>query len=73
MDAKATTDGFSDERYDGWIGIISPAAFTPKAVETVEMRTKRVYPASVFGQNPEGELRLGMPAIVTLPLNQPEK
>ena len=71
MKAWATTDGFPGRRYEGWVGYISPTAeFTPKSVETLEVRTKLVYQVRVLVQNPQGELRLGMPAVVTLPLDQ---
>ena len=74
MKAEVTTDSFPDKRYEGWIGFISPTAeFTPKTVETAEVRTKLVYQVRVFVHNPQGELRLGMPAVVTIPLNQPPK
>lgn len=72
MKAWVTTDGFPGRRYEGWVGFISPTAeFTPKSVETLEVRTKLVYQVRVFVHNPQGELRLGMPAVVTLPLDQP--
>jgi HlyD family secretion protein len=72
MKAHITADSFPDKRYEGWIGLISPTAeFTPKTVETSEVRTKLVYQVRVFVRNPQGELRLGMPAVVTVPLNQP--
>lgn len=74
MKAEVTTDSFPNKHYDGWIGFISPTAeFTPKTVETAEVRTKLVYQVRVFVHNPDGELRLGMPAVVTIPLNQPQK
>lgn len=72
MKAWVTTDGFPDKRYEGWVGYVSPTAeFTPKSVETLEVRTKLVYQVRVLVHNPQGELRLGMPAVVTLPLDQP--
>ena len=72
MKAWVTTDGFPGRRYEGWVGFISPTAeFTPKSVETLEVRTKLVYQVRVVVHNPQGELRLGMPAVVTLPLDQP--
>ncbi len=72
MKAEITTDSFSDKRYEGWIGFISPTAeFTPKTVETPEVRTKLVYQVRVFARNPQGELRLGMPAVVMIPLDPP--
>ena len=72
MKAVVTTDSFTN-RYPAWIGFISPTAeFTPKSVETTEVRTKLVYEVRAFVPNPQGELRLGMPAVVTVPLNQPQ-
>jgi len=71
MKAIVSTDSYPDKRYNGWIGFISPTAeFTPKSVETREVRTKLVYQLRVFVRNPQGELRLGMPAVVRIPLNQ---
>lgn len=71
MKAWVATDGFPGERYEGWVGFISPTAeFTPKSVETSEVRTKLVYQVRVFVGNPKGELRLGMPAVVHVPLDQ---
>ena len=74
LGAKATihTDSYPDKRYAGWIGFISPTAeFTPKNVQTPELRTRLVYSVRVFACNPQDELRLGMPVTVTIPLNQP--
>ncbi len=67
MKAEVSTDSFPGKRYAGWIGFISPTAeFTPRSVETQEVRTKLVYEVRVFVRNPQGELRLGMPAVVTI-------
>ena len=72
MKANVITDSFPDKEYEGWIGFISPMAeFTPKPVETRELRTKLVYQIRVFAKNPNNELRLGMPATVKIPLDQP--
>jgi HlyD family secretion protein len=72
MRAVVTTDSYPDARYQGWIGFISPTAeFTPKSVETTEVRTSLVYQVRVFVCNPQEQLRLGMPATVTIPLDQP--
>ncbi len=71
MTAKVVTDSFPGKEYDGWVGFISPSAeFTPKPVETRELRTKLVYQIRVFVNNPNNELRLGMPATVNIPLGQ---
>jgi HlyD family secretion protein len=73
MKAEVTTDSFPGKRYPAWIGFVSPTAeFTPKTVETTEVRAKLVYEVRAIVPNPQGELRLGMPAMVTVPLNQPQ-
>ncbi|MCG6863207.1 MAG: efflux RND transporter periplasmic adaptor subunit [Chromatiaceae bacterium] len=73
MKAEVRTDSYPDKVYPGWVGFISPTAeFTPKTVETRDLRTRLVYQVRVFVCNPENELRLGMPATVTIPLAQPE-
>lgn len=67
MKAFVTTDSFPDRRYAGWVGFISPVAeFTPKTVQTQELRTSLVYEVRVFVEDPHDELRLGMPATVHL-------
>jgi len=69
--AQITTDSYPGKVYKGWVGSISPTAeFTPKNVETPELRTRLVYQVRVFACNPQHELRLGMPATVTIPLGQ---
>ena len=70
MKASISTDGFPDRPFSGWVGFIaSVAEFTPKAVETVELRSSLVYEIRVFVQDPQDQLRLGMPATVLLELN----
>ncbi|HEB80638.1 MAG TPA: HlyD family efflux transporter periplasmic adaptor subunit [Chromatiales bacterium] len=70
MRAWITTDSYPGRRYAGWVGYISPTAeFTPKSVETSQVRTRLVYQVRVYACNPQGELRLGMPATVEIPLN----
>jgi HlyD family secretion protein len=72
MLASITTDSYPGKRFPGWVGYISPTAeFTPKNVETPELRTRLVYQARIYACNPQNELRLGMPATVTLSLDQP--
>ncbi|HTN05069.1 MAG TPA: efflux RND transporter periplasmic adaptor subunit [Planctomycetaceae bacterium] len=71
MKATISTDAFPDKTYDGWVGFISPTAeFTPRQVETPELRTRLVYQVRVFAANPQNELRLGMPATVHIDLGQ---
>ena len=68
MAASVHTDTFPEKSYPAWVGYISPAAeFTPKSVETPEVRTHLVYQVRVMVRNPENELRLGMPATVVIP------
>jgi len=67
--AEVEVDSFPDKRFPGWVGFISPIAeFTPKTVETTELRTSLVYEVRVFVRDPQDALRLGMPATVHLPL-----
>jgi HlyD family secretion protein len=69
MTATVTTDSFPGKKYDGWVGFISPvASFTPKTVETPDLRTSLVYEVRIFVKDPADELRLGMPATVQIPL-----
>lgn len=71
MAVTVTTDSFPDKRYDGWIGYISPTAeFTPKTVQTEDLRTSLVYQVRVYVRSPDNELRLGMPATMTIDLTQ---
>jgi HlyD family secretion protein len=67
MKAGITTDTFPDRVLEGWVGFISPVAeFTPKTVQTTELRTSLVYEVRVFVKDPDNILRLGMPASVKL-------
>ena len=71
MAAAVAVDSFPNQRFDGWVGFISPVAeFTPKPVETTELRTSLVYEVRVFVKDPDDQLRLGMPATVFLDLGQ---
>ena len=72
MKATVTADAFPKRSFAGWVGFISPVAeFTPKTVQTPELRTSLVYEIRVFVKDPGDELRLGMPATVHLPLPPP--
>jgi HlyD family secretion protein len=67
MDAAVTVDGTGDTRFAGRIGFISPVAeFTPRSIQTEELRTSLVYEVRVLVTDPRDELRLGMPATVNL-------
>jgi len=67
MRASVTVDGLPGKSFEGWVGFISPVAeFTPKAVQTEELRTSLVYEVRVFVKDAANTLRLGMPATVRL-------
>ncbi len=71
MEAFVTTDSHPDTPFKGQIGFISPQAeFTPKTVETPELRTDLVYRLRVLVDDPKGQLRQGMPATVHITLPQ---
>jgi HlyD family secretion protein len=70
MSASVTTDSFPNRALSGWVGFISSVAeFTPKAVQTTELRSNLVYEVRVFVNDPQDEMRLGMPATVLLGLD----
>ena len=69
MKATIDSDSFPDRRFTGWVGFISPTAeFTPKTVQTTELRTELVYRVRIYACNPGHRLRLGMPVTVQIPL-----
>jgi HlyD family secretion protein len=71
MAAEVRTDSYPGKVYPGWVGFVSPRAeFTPKNVETTDLRTRLVYQVRVFVCDAQGELRLGIPATVTIPQGQ---
>ena len=73
MKATVTVDSFPGRPFEGWIGFVSPMAeFTPKPVQTEELRSSLVYEVRVFVKDPDDDLRLGMPATVRIPLAQQE-
>lgn len=53
--------------FTGRVGFISPVAeFTPRSIQTTELRTSLVYEVRVLVDDPDDVLRLGMPATVNL-------
>lgn len=69
MQADIESDSFPDKHFAGWVGFISPTAeFTPKTVQTTELRTELVYRVRIYACNPGHQLRLGMPVTVQIPL-----
>lgn len=71
MKVLLTTDG-NAKTYHGTIGYISPRAeFTPKSVETAELRTDLVYRLRIIVSDPDGALRQGQPVTVSVPDARP--
>lgn len=67
MPAEIHTDTPGGPVYAGQVGFISPVAeFTPKTVETTQLRTALVYRLRVYADNPDEGLRQGMPVTVKL-------
>lgn len=63
MPVTVTTD--SGGTYDGRVGFISPTAeFTPRTVQTRELRTSLVYRVRIVIENSDLDLRQGMPVTV---------
>jgi HlyD family secretion protein len=71
MSARVWTDSHPDQSVSGKIGYISPSAeFTPKSVQTEELRTSLVYEVRVLVEDPQDLLRQGQPANVQLDVGQ---
>lgn len=69
--ASVVVDAYPKRQFSGTLRYISSEAeFTPKNVQTFEERIKLVYEAKVYLSNEEGILKPGMPADVTLRLEQ---
>ena len=63
-----TTDGRPNQPYHGRIGYVAPAAeFTPKTVETPELRTQLVYRIRVRITDADFGIRQGQPVTIQLP------
>lgn len=68
LKVKVTSDSMTGAGYEGQVGFISPVAeFTPKAVETPDLRTDLVYRLRIIIDHPGKDLRQGMPVTVHLP------
>ncbi len=67
MEAEIYTDTKGGKVYKGKIGFISPVAeFTPKTVETTQLRTDLVYRIRIYADNPDQTLKQGMPVTAKL-------
>ncbi len=69
QEAAVTTDTYPGKQYRGRISFISPdAEFTPKSVQTSQERVTLVYRIKIDIDNPDHELKPGMPADANLQL-----
>lgn len=65
MAAQVIIDSFPDKPLDGQVGYISNVAeFTPKTVQTEELRSSLVYEVRVYVKDVSNILRMGMPATI---------
>jgi HlyD family secretion protein len=69
MEAEVSTDIKGGKVYKGRVGFISPISeFTPKTVETTQLRTDLVYRLRIYIDKPDPCLKQGMPVTVKLKL-----
>ena len=55
----------ADKDFEGWVGFVAPnAEFTPKNIETEDLRTNLVYEIRIFLEDSDNLLKLGAPATV---------
>lgn len=67
MKVTVSSDTSPERPYRGTVGFISPVAeFTPKSVETPELRTDLVYRLRIVVTDPGPDLRQGMPVTIHL-------
>jgi HlyD family secretion protein len=68
MHVKLEIDSMPGKQYDGTVGFISPEAeFTPKNVQTEQLRDDLVYRIRVIARDPDNVFRQGMPVTVRVP------
>lgn len=72
MVVNVSADG-NPKVYKGTIGYISPRSeFTPKSVETEDLRTDLVYRLRIVVSDPDEALRQGQPVTVSVPAARPK-
>lgn len=65
---QVATDARPGRPYQGVVGFVAPTAeFTPRTVETPELRTQLVYRLRINIRDPDPALRQGMPVTVLVP------
>lgn len=72
--AQVIRDSYPNQPINGKIGYISSVAeFTPKTVQTDEIRTTLVYEVRVYVNDPNDQLKMGQPVTVKVPPVSGEK
>ena len=70
QEGKIKVDSFPEKEFVGKVTFISPEAeFTPKNIQTKEERVKLVFGIKIELDNPDQELKPGMPADAFLAYN----
>ena len=73
QNADIKVDTYPEKTFKGIVVYISPQAeFTPKNIQTEEERTKLVFAVKIKIENPDFELKDGMPADAVINLQQSE-
>ena len=68
MSVKIEIDSVPGKQFDGTVGFISPEAeFTPKSVQTEQVRDDLVYRLRIVAKDPDNVFRQGMPVTVHVP------
>lgn len=71
MPVKIEVDSMPGKQYAGTVGFIAPdAEFTPKTVQTEQVRDDLVYRIRVIANDPDNVFRQGMPVTVRVPAAQ---
>jgi len=69
---KVRIDAYPRRDFPGTLAYVSPEAeFTPKNIQTREERVKLVFAVKVLVDNPDGALKIGLPADVVIPVRGP--
>ncbi|MDR1777811.1 MAG: efflux RND transporter periplasmic adaptor subunit [Desulfovibrio sp.] len=69
MVVRVMVDAAPGRVFTGKVGFVSPTAeFTPKSVETDEVRTALVFRLRIQVEDPDNLMRQGMPVTVSVPL-----
>jgi len=68
MTVKIEVDSVPGKQFEGTVGFISPEAeFTPKSVQTEQVRDDLVYRLRIVAKDPQNVFRQGMPVTVRVP------